>query len=162
MRWFRKTGALGETRTPMDFSTRTSSVRVCHFATSAGRPRISPEENLSLKFSAAGSSPCFRAPLPGNSLEEPGAGTGPFSHVVGHLMEIGFHRVGPKLAGHGPDFFFQGMAQADEGFRVTAAGEARFGRQPGEKVFERLDAGPFAPGIVQVIGASVEFFSSLK
>jgi hypothetical protein len=35
----------------MDFSTRTSSVRVCHFATSAGRLRISPQLDLSLKFS---------------------------------------------------------------------------------------------------------------
>jgi len=34
----------------MDFSTRTSSVRVCHFATSAGRGSISAELDLSLKF----------------------------------------------------------------------------------------------------------------
>jgi hypothetical protein len=34
----------------MDFSTRTSSVRVCHFATSAGGVRISDQMNLSLKF----------------------------------------------------------------------------------------------------------------
>jgi len=36
----------------MGYPTRTSSVRVCHFATSAGRPRISSEPDLSLKFSA--------------------------------------------------------------------------------------------------------------
>jgi hypothetical protein len=36
----------------MGYPTRTSSVRVCHFATSAGRPRISLEPDLSLKFSA--------------------------------------------------------------------------------------------------------------
>jgi hypothetical protein len=35
----------------MGYPTRTSSVRVCHFATSAGRPRISLEPDLSLKFS---------------------------------------------------------------------------------------------------------------
>ena len=46
----KRESALGETRTPMDFSTRTSSVRVCHFATSAGRGSISHEPNLSLKF----------------------------------------------------------------------------------------------------------------
>jgi hypothetical protein len=43
--------ALGETRTPMGYPTRTSSVRVCHFATSAGRPRVSLKPDLSLKFS---------------------------------------------------------------------------------------------------------------
>ena len=38
----------------MDFSTRTSSVRVCHFATSAGRLTIDLATDLSLKFSVAG------------------------------------------------------------------------------------------------------------
>ena len=47
---FGRGSALGETRTPMDFSTRTSSVRVCHFATSAGRVRIKPSFDLSLKL----------------------------------------------------------------------------------------------------------------
>jgi hypothetical protein len=46
----KRESALGETRTPMGYPTRTSSVRVCHFATSAGRGRISLEPNLSLKF----------------------------------------------------------------------------------------------------------------
>ncbi len=35
--------------------TRTSSVRVCHFATSAGRGSISPESDLSLKIGPCGS-----------------------------------------------------------------------------------------------------------
>jgi len=59
----------------MDFSTRTSSVRVCHFATSAGRPRISHEVNLSLKFrcQAAGMGPgafCGTIPI-GNFARQP-------------------------------------------------------------------------------------------
>jgi len=37
----------------MGYPTRTSSVRVCHFATSAGRLRVSVETDLSLKFIAA-------------------------------------------------------------------------------------------------------------
>jgi hypothetical protein len=58
----------------MGYPTRTSSVRVCHFATSAGRLRISLEQNLSLKFNSKWNVGGFAIRSPGRSTISCGQG----------------------------------------------------------------------------------------